>query len=80
MQRCDILHCFPFTAFHPRHGSQTMEIIGAVSASLHLTESLFKYFRAFKDPSQDAERLAEEVAGVDRVLQVSESSTHRQLW
>ena len=45
------------------------EIIGALSASLHLTEKLVKYCRSFKDASADAANLVEEVAAVNRVLQ-----------
>jgi hypothetical protein len=45
------------------------EVIGTLSASLHLAEKLVKYCRSFKTASTDAANLAEEVAAVNRVLQ-----------
>jgi hypothetical protein len=44
------------------------EVIGALSASLHLTETVVKYCRSLKSASQDAETLGDEVAAVAQVL------------
>lgn len=44
------------------------EVLGAVSASLHLAEKLVQYCRSFKSASEDAANLAEEIAAVSQVL------------
>ena len=50
------------------------EILGSVSASIHLTEKLIKYCRAFKSATVDAANLAEEVAAVGHALQTLQES------
>jgi len=45
------------------------EIIGAVSASLHLTEKVVRYCRSLRSASRDAETLADEVGAVEKGLQ-----------
>jgi hypothetical protein len=45
------------------------EIIGAVSASLHLTEKVVRYCRSLRSASRDAETLADEVETVKKALQ-----------
>lgn len=44
------------------------EVLGAVSASLHLAEKLVKYCRSFKSASEDAANLVEEIAAVSQTL------------
>ncbi len=50
------------------------EVIGAVSASLHLTKELMKYCQSFKSASADAANLAQEVAAIAQVLQALRQS------
>ena len=50
------------------------EVIGAVSASLHLTKELIRYCRSFKSASADAVNLAQEVAAIAQVLQALRQS------
>ena len=53
------------------------EILGAVSASIHLTEKVTKYCRSFKSASADAGKLADELAAVDQVLQTLQQLMQR---
>ncbi len=50
------------------------EVIGAVSASLHLTKELIRYCRSFKSASADAANLAQEVEAIAQVLQALRQS------
>ncbi|KAK1757325.1 hypothetical protein QBC47DRAFT_154070 [Echria macrotheca] len=45
------------------------DVIGAISASLHLTKEVVKYCRCFKSAPSDAANLATEVAAIGRVLE-----------
>jgi hypothetical protein len=54
------------------------EVIGTLSASLHLTETVVKYCRSLRSASRDAETLGDEVAAVAQVLLVLRESLQHQ--